>query len=60
MDGYVIQDTKSGKYVARPGSESSFTKSIIEARKFPTREIADKEKCDCSEVVRNVRDILGN
>lgn len=57
---YVIQDIKSGKYVAMPGSESSFTRELLNARKFPTREIADKERCPDSERVVDLRQLLGN
>lgn len=59
MHGFVIQDTKSGKYVAYPGSNSSFTPRLENARVFPTREIAERERCPQSERIVNLDGIFG-
>lgn len=49
---FIIRDIKSGKYRAYPSNESSYTTSLLQARKFPTRSIALSEACDvCEEVV---------
>jgi hypothetical protein len=52
---YVILN--AGRYVARAGSGSSFTRSLEAARKFATREAAIGEACG-NETVRSVSDIL--
>jgi len=52
---YVIQDKKSGKYVAYPGQQSSFTTKLENARRFNTREHAEKERCDQSERIVELR-----
>ena len=56
---YVIQDTRTGSFVAYPGSPSSFTKDILKARQFATKESADRERCPQSERVVSVYELLG-
>ena len=47
-----------GFYVARPGSQHSYTKKLEEANTFPTREAANGQKCG-NESVRSVAEIMG-
>ena len=56
---YVIRDNKSFRYVAYPGGKSSFTAKLEDARQFPTREIAEKERCPESETVISLDLLLG-
>lgn len=55
---YVIRDTRTGKYVTNPGSEKSFSLRLQDARVFPSKEIADKERCPDSDVAVPMRDEL--
>jgi hypothetical protein len=52
---FVIKN--AGRYVAEPGSVSSFTLSLEYARTFPTREAAEREKCG-NETIVEVSSIL--
>lgn len=56
MGDYIIVDVKSGKFVAYPGSSSSFTHNILKARKFVSYEAAKQECCEYGEIVRKVSD----
>lgn len=52
---YLIRRTdQGGGFVAKPGSKNSYTKDIGQARKFKTREKADKDLCVDNEVVEPV------
>jgi hypothetical protein len=51
MTGYVIRSRDTGKYVAHPGSASSYTRDILNARRFRTREEAQAECCGNEYVV---------
>jgi hypothetical protein len=42
---YVIKNIETGKYVARPGLEHSYTKKPHEIRVFKTRVAAEAELC---------------
>jgi hypothetical protein len=46
---YVIQDKKTGRYLAMPGCSSSFTSRIQDARILIGRETARAEMCEDSE-----------
>ena len=48
---YVIM--KGNLYVANPGSKNSYTNKIEKARKFSTKEQAEKEKCG-NEIIREL------
>ena len=54
---YVIKRQPDGpmdkgyKYVSPAGSRSSYTNKLQEARRFPTREAADRECCGNERVV---------
>lgn len=55
---YVIQRT-DGLYVARQGSEHSYTRKLEDARKYRTRQEADNDRCAGNETVVAVADLLG-
>lgn len=49
---YIIERTdQGGGYVAQPGSRGSYTRNIEKARKYPTREAAEADRCEGNEVV---------
>lgn len=54
---YVIQRT-DGKYVNRPGSRTGYTSKLEQARKFPTREAAEADRCPGNETVVDVAELL--
>ena len=60
---YVIKCHGNGKfdgcYVARSGSQSSYTKRLEDAKTFPTREAALADKCG-NESVHSVSELLGS
>ena len=51
MQGYIIQSRDTGRYVAYPGSESSYTRDILKARRFATREQAQADACGNERVI---------
>jgi hypothetical protein len=55
---YVIKNTEHGGYVNQPGSRSSYTRSLEQARKFDTKDQAEGERCPENEVVIDVNDLL--
>lgn len=55
---FVLWHPERGVFVAPSGSEHSYTKSIHQARLFPTVEAAERERCVESEVVRPVSDFM--
>lgn len=55
---FVLQHNETGKYVACPGSERSYTNRLEQARVFRTPEGAEAERCVESETVVNVRHLL--
>ena len=42
---FIIRRNNDGAYVAPPGRPSSYTGYLQDARRFPTREAAQKECC---------------
>jgi hypothetical protein len=54
---YVIK--KGHRYVAQMGSDKSYTPYLQNARKFPTREQAEIEKCGDESVVDALNEIGG-
>ena len=56
MQGYVIRNRDTGRYVAFPGENSSYTTNILNARRFATRELAQREACG-NEHVLNLADL---
>ena len=50
---YVLQAIRTGRYVAYPGRgrASSVTDKLQHARQFPTREIAERERCPDERIV---------
>ena len=55
MGNYVIM--KGRLYVARPGSNKSYTGRLENARLFSSREEAENDACG-NETVREIADIL--
>ena len=56
---YVIQRLDGwGGFVTKPGSASSYTKRLQEARVFVTRESAECERCVENEIVRSVEEVM--
>lgn len=55
---WVIKRREDGKYVAKPGSSSSYTQYLQCAQAFETKEKADGSKCPENEYIINVDDIL--
>ena len=54
---FVLVRNEDGKYVNKPGSERAYTTKLEQARKFPTRHDAERDKCG-NETARDVADIL--
>lgn len=48
---FILVRNHDGKYVAGPGSASSYTKSLRDAWKFPTRDEAERNRCTENEHV---------
>lgn len=49
---YVIKRIdQGGGYLAERGSQKSFTRSLLKARKFQTEKEADDERCKGNEIV---------
>lgn len=55
---YVIRRTEDSKFVAMPGSQSSYTQHLQSARTFTTREAAEREICPENEVIVDVASLL--
>jgi hypothetical protein len=47
-----------GGYVAPPGSLNSYTPNIIGARRFPTREAAEADRCVENEIILTYEDMV--
>lgn len=57
---FLIKRTdQGGGYVARPGAEHSYTKSLRQARRFDTREAAERDRCPGNEVVTTIDAEMG-
>ena len=48
---YVIRNNDTGRYVAQPGSQSSYTNKVANARRFPTKEAAQADACGNETVI---------
>jgi hypothetical protein len=55
---YVLQNTETGKYVARSGSANSYTSRLEAARVFHSREEAERDRCPESECIISVSVLL--
>lgn len=55
---YIIRRTDQGGYVAPPGSKNSYTKSALKARRFDSKEEAERNRCVENEVVINLNDLI--
>lgn len=59
MSGYVLRRTdQGGGYVAESGSDKSYTHQLENAKRFPTREAADADRCKGNEVIVPVDQLL--
>jgi hypothetical protein len=47
-----------GAYVARSGSEHSYTRKLEDARTFATRESAERDRCPKNEHIASIGDVL--
>jgi hypothetical protein len=56
MHGFIIKNS-NGKYVAYPGLSSSYTRHVLQARRFATRQDAQRECCG-DEWVMNIDDLF--
>jgi hypothetical protein len=52
---YVIKRT-DGMYVTRPGSRSSYTAKLQDARPFNSRAEAERERCPANEIIVSVEE----
>jgi hypothetical protein len=48
---FIIKNTETGKYVARAGSQHSYTRKLEDARLYPTIESARADRCVDNEAV---------
>ena len=48
---YLICRTEDGKMVSMPGSEKSYTTSMLQAQRFETEEEAKRHCCDNEYVI---------
>jgi hypothetical protein len=56
---YIIRRTdQGGGYVARPGSQNSYTHTLHNVRRFSTREAAERKRCPGNEVVVSIDKIV--
>lgn len=49
---YVIRRNEDGKFVTREGSKHSYTRHLNAARRFPTKRMAETEKCGNEIVIK--------
>jgi len=54
---FVLQRT-DGAFVAPPGLPSSYTRNLQDARTFPTREAAERDRCPGNETIVPVANLL--
>jgi hypothetical protein len=54
---YLIR-RNDGAYVAQPGSNSSYTRTLENARTFATREAAERERCPGNEYVVSLDEVM--
>jgi hypothetical protein len=48
---YILQNIETGRYVAPPGSDKSYTRDVLKARKFQTRAAAQNDACGNERVL---------
>lgn len=51
LHGYIIRSNDTGRYVAYPGQKSSYTRDILNARRFATRADAEADACGNETVI---------
>jgi hypothetical protein len=59
MEIYIIV-REDGKFVARNGSEYSYTDKLQEAKRYDSLEQAKRDCCFGNESVRTVSEIMGS
>lgn len=42
---WFLRRVEDGRYVTPPGQAKSYTADVMRARRFPTREAAEREAC---------------
>jgi len=58
---FVLRRTSDGKFVAdmrKSRDGSSYTRDLLQARIFDTKEAAEHDRCPGNEVVRRVEELL--
>lgn len=56
---YLLKRTdQGGGYVAPSGSSSSYTRNPLRARRYPTKEQAERCRCPENEVIVNYHDLV--
>jgi hypothetical protein len=58
MASYVLKRNEDGAYVAPPGQRGSYTRRLENARKFRTREEAERNACG-NEYVETLEQAAG-
>jgi putative intracellular protease/amidase len=48
---YVLRRNEDGKYVAPSGSKNSYTSKLENARRYPSKEVAEADACGNETVV---------
>jgi hypothetical protein len=56
---YVLQRHEDGAFVAPRGSPASYTQDLRKARKYTTKEEAEKDRCVGNESVLTVEQAAG-
>lgn len=57
MGEWVLKRTDSwGGWVAQPGSASSYTGSLQHARRYPSKEAAERDRCPDNEVAQRLEE----
>ena len=51
MTWFVLWNLDQRRYVARPGEAHSFTRDLLKARRWRTREAAEREACGNERVL---------
>lgn len=58
-DMYILKRTNQhGGYVANPGSKNSYTRNVLKARRYPTRALAEADRCPENEIILNFQELL--
>lgn len=56
---YILKRTdQGGGYVSKPGSAKSYTRRLNQARKYPTLEAANADRCPENEIALDLERVL--